>query len=84
MNGNNTLIHQTRSMATHCVEDEDGAELNEAVQGHVSEETEGGYQRTPALSAQTRRKTLYSCRRHCSANITGLVGFPISIFALLS
>lgn len=75
---------ETRSTATHCVEDEDGAQLNEAVQGHVSEETEGGDQRTPALSAQTRRKTVHSCSRHCSANMTGLGGFPISIFALHS
>lgn len=41
----------TLQSATHCVEDEDGGELNEAVQGHVSEETEGRDQRTSALSA---------------------------------
>lgn len=46
------------STATHCVEDEDGAELGEAVQGHVSKETEGGDQRTSALSAQTWRENV--------------------------
>lgn len=44
------------STATHWIEGEDSAELNEAVTGHVSKETEGGDQRTPALSVQTRRK----------------------------
>lgn len=39
--------------ATHGVEEEDGAELDEAVQSHVPEEAEGGDQRTPALSAHT-------------------------------
>lgn len=46
------------SAVTHCVEDEDRAELNEAVHGHVSEETKGGNQRTSALSAHTMRKIL--------------------------
>ena len=47
--------------ATHCVQDKDGAELNEAVQRHVPEETEGGDQRTPALSTQTQteKKVLF-------------------------
>lgn len=38
------------SADTHRVEDDDGAELNEAVEGHVSKETEGGDQRTSSLS----------------------------------
>lgn len=47
------------SGATHGVEDEDGAELDEAVQGHVPKETEGCDQRTPALSAQGEEKMGY-------------------------
>lgn len=46
-----------KSFSTHCVEDEDRAELSQAVQGHVSEEAEGGDQRTAALSAQTTWET---------------------------
>lgn len=46
--------------ATHSVEGEDGAQLNEAVEGHVSEETEGGDQGTSALSARTRGKDVLS------------------------
>lgn len=41
---------------THGVEDDDGAELYEAVQGHVPKETEGGDQRTSALSEDTEGK----------------------------
>lgn len=41
---------------THRVEDENGAELDQAVQGHVSEEAEGGDERTAALSANMRRE----------------------------
>lgn len=40
------------SAAAYRVEDEDGGELTEAVQSHVSEETEGGDQRTSTLSVQ--------------------------------
>lgn len=43
------------SKAAYRVEDEDGGELTEAVQSHVSEETEGGDERTSTLSVQ--RKT---------------------------
>lgn len=75
------------SFSTHCVEDEDGAELNQAVQGHVSEEAEGGDQRTAALSAQTTRgnssflpqmllHTLFVCFHFqhltCSHNVNAL------------
>lgn len=54
--------HVKSSTATHCVEDEDGTQLNEAVQCHVSKEAEGGDQGTSSLSAQTRRekKVLFS------------------------
>lgn len=39
-------------VATHCVQDEDRAELDEAVKRHVPEETEGRNKRTSALSAK--------------------------------
>lgn len=42
--------------ATHRAEDDDRAELNQAVQRHVSEKTEGGDQRTSALSEWISRK----------------------------
>lgn len=65
------------STATYCVEDEDGAELNEAVKSHVSKETEGGDQRTSALSEQRRRKnaSIFLCCRYCTTNIAGSFGF---------
>lgn len=52
------------SECAHCtaayrVEDEDGGELTEAVQSHVSEETEGGDQRTSTLSVQKKKDTLF-------------------------
>lgn len=48
------------STAAYRVEDEDGGELTEAVQSHVSEETDGGDQRTPTLSVQIK-DTLSKC-----------------------
>lgn len=48
------------SAAAYRVEDEDGGELTEAVQSHVSEEADGGDQRTPPLSVQTE-DTLSKC-----------------------
>lgn len=44
------------STAAYRVEDEDGEELNEAIQSHVSEEAEGGDQRTSTFSAQKKKE----------------------------
>lgn len=65
------------STATHRVEGEDGAQLNEAVEGHVSEETEGGDQGTSALSAQMRGENvlLFLVLHKLFRNSPGSVGF---------
>ena len=45
----------TDNTATHSVEDKHRAELNQAVQGHVFEETEGSHQRAPALPVRSKK-----------------------------
>lgn len=50
------VMDESDGAATHRVEDQDWAELDQAVQGHVFEETEWGNQRTSALSTPARRK----------------------------
>lgn len=76
---------------THCVEDEDRAELHQAVQGHVSEEAEGGDERAAALSVHEERKkkksdshpflwlSIVSIRTHLMSSGTQLMSADLDV-----
>lgn len=65
---------RTASTAAYRIEDEDGGELTEAVERHVSEETEGSDQRAPTLTVQIQKHiSLHAYFQETSTNIIKVV-----------
>lgn len=65
---------RTQSIAAYRIQDEDGGELTETVERHVSEETEGSDQRTPTLTVQIQKHiSLHAYFPGTSTNIIKVV-----------